>query len=771
MIENVSPRNELLGLSRKFGRSVDWTSVREVELDDYLKDGWTIRRKGKVATALQRPRPKAALLESRVWTLFYKMNFSLLSGEKGAQLQVNTDTGDVWSQVDVCAIDEETAICCECKSAEIPRRDGQFQDKIGKLALKKKPFAQAVAKIPPKQKKRHCGYILWTWDIQLSDNDRQRAAAEGIVLFDHSDLEYFEALTRLLGPAARFQFLAEVFRNKKIAGLNIRVPALRMTAGSTSYYMFALRPDYLLKIGYVAHRAKGKSIDVESYQRMISKGRLKSIAEYISDDGMFPTNIVLNFEQKDFARWERGKQEGDDEGASMGWLTLSPTYGSAWIIDGQHRLYAYSGHPRASTSSLSVLGFAGLSPSRQAELFVNINSEQKAVKRSLLVELDAVLKWESEVPEKRVDAIVSRLGLKLDQDPSSPLFGRVLLDGVTRNEKRCVTLNTLTSALDKPGLFIASVRKGQYEWGPLWRDDPNKCYGRATTIISRWLLGVAQETQEWWDAGSGEGGGLAMNNGVSALISLLRSVLEHTAQTLPLFRLDDSEVADCLQPYAKAVGEYLSHLSPNERKAFRELQGAAGQNTLTRMMQEGVRKRFPQFNPQGLEEWIQRRLADTNSDAKELCDQIEELLQSHIIGTLKENFGEENDAWWFLGVPENIRKNIALAMEEKGTKAGLREQNFNLIHYRDISQKNWKLFSNTVGIGKATAKKEDRTKWLVDVGNIRNDVSHKSRGAIVTLEQVSLLKSYYEQFSKQVETYEGEARDQDVEDPSTDELE
>lgn len=760
MIENVFPREELRGFARIQGRDHDRTSIRPSELDEHLADGWTVRRKGKVSLGLQRPKKKSALLETRVWTLLYQMGFNHLSGKGGARLQVQSEGGPLTSQVDVCAIDGEAAICCECKTSETARRDSGFQEKLAKFGLLKKPFSLAVAKHAPQKTKRHTGMVLFTWDIQLSANDRQRAVEQGIVLFDHDDLEYFEALTRLLGPAARFQFLAEVFRHKPIAGLQIKVPALRMKAGSSHYYMFAVRPDYLLKISYVAHRAKGKAINVDAYQRMISKSRLRQIGDYISADGTFPNNIVINFEQSKFVAFERGEQEGDEIGAQVGWINLSPAYGAAWIIDGQHRLYAYSGHPRAATSSLSVLAFAGLSPSRQAQLFVDINSEQRRVKRSLLVELDAILKWDSDEPDKRVDAIVSKVGLSLDSDADSPLFGRIQPADVQRTDLRCVTLNAVTAALNKPGFFIVGSKKGQVEFGPLWRDDPDKCYTRAQRVASAWLAAVAEVARDWWDLGAAEGGGLAMNNGVTVIINLLRSVLEHLHQASSLVLVDDEDLIDRLRPYAVSVGQYFARFTPEQRKSFRELQGVNGQTTGTRMCQEAVRADFPKFDPPGLDEWIQARLANTNAEARDLIDQIEHALQDHVLGTLKEEYASSEDAWWYEGVPVGIRKKIQDRIEESKGEAGTREQNFDLINYREIAEKNWKFFASALGFGNK-GNKQARTEWLVEVSQIRNAVMHPSRRENISIERLQRLKEYRDRLLANIEAADSAAGSMD----------
>src|SRR5207249_2838164 len=210
-------------------------------------------------------------------------------------------------------------------------------------------------------------------------------------------------------------------------------------------------PEYLLKIAFVSHRAKGKPSDVDAYQRMISKSRLKKIRDYISRDGVFPKNIVLNIEKSKYVRFDQGKQDGDKEGAKFGWLTLTPSYRSAWVIDGQHRLYAYSGHPRAAKSYLSVLAFESLPADKQAKYFIDINHEQKSVKRSLLDELWAELHWDSDDVETRVRAVISKAVQTLGTQRDSPFSNRILLSDGKKTDVRCISLTSLLDALNKPG--------------------------------------------------------------------------------------------------------------------------------------------------------------------------------------------------------------------------------------------------------------------------------------------------------------------------------
>jgi DGQHR domain-containing protein len=535
-----------------------------------------------------------------------------------------------------------------------------------------------------------------------------------------------------------------VFRGREVRGLSLKVPALRTRMGSLTCYTFSVRPDYLLKIAYVAHRAKGKAFDVDAYQRMLSKYRLKKIADYISDDGVFPTNIVINVADQKHLRFDRGKQEGalDDTGGQFGWLTLSPTYGSAWVIDGQHRLFAYSGHERASSSYLNVLAFQGLSPSRQTELFVDINSEQRRVKRSLLVELDATLKWDSDDDATRLSAIISKVGMRLDEVAESPLRGRILLADARRTPTRCVSLTAVFTALHKPGFFIVSKKKGVTLYGPLWRDDPMQCMRRTAKVLVAWLRTVADEADDWWQLGAEEGGGLAMNDGVTVCINVLRSVLEHLNANGTLLTTDDADLVARLEPYAKALGADLARMSPEDRLRFRRFRGVEGQTNATRECQLALQDVFPNYQAEGLSDWATRRDANTNEEARRIIDEVERAVQERLLDILKDEFDADENAWWFEGVPKLIRKKVDDRINEAG--GGRREESFDFIHYEAMIKHKWQLLKPIFSYGDANRGKEQGTAWLREIAAWRNKVMHPSRRDFLGIEELNRLQEYQE---------------------------
>lgn len=585
---------------------------------------------------------------------------------------------------------------------------------------------------------------FFTWDLIMTDNDLERAEQQKVAIINEHDLDYYEQLVSHLGPAAKYQFFADMLPNRRIHGLEISIPALRTKMGNNTCYLFSITPAYLLKIAYVSHRIKGKATDVNTYQRMIKRSRLINIREYIDHNGIFPTNIIVSIEKgKRHIRFDPHQHQPLCGDAQYGTLHLSPCYKSAWIIDGQHRLFAYSGHERAEKSHVSVLAFEGLPPSEQAQLFIDINHEQKSVKRSLLYELYAELNWDADDEDKRVGAIISKAIQALDQVKDSPLYGRILLADAPRSSKRCISLESLFKALDQPGIFVV---KKKIEYGPLWTGDNECTLKRCIYVLTQWFHALNESgAAEWWAVGSEEGGGLAMNDGITILIGVLRSVFEHLDAQHSLIRLTDSEVADVVRPYATELGRYLGTLSVEERRRFRSAwRGVQGQTAGRREFEKVLNSKFTDFQPRGLKEYIELEAANCNKSAYEVIQGIETKLKTIVLGSLKTEYGEE-DKWWYGGVPQTIRKKVNDRLdEEKG--AGGREDYFDLIDFRTIALSSWNLFKDCLSFGDK-GNKEEKTSWIAKVNEMRKIVMHPAKGRFISWDQLSQLQRYEEWLS------------------------
>jgi DGQHR domain-containing protein len=741
MLTNVRLIEDLGSLARANSREYETKTVSHSAITELQQDGWEIAKRNKKSVRLKRAKRHGALLEDRVWTLLYRMEFRHLSGKGGAQLQVNASEETPTSQIDVVALDDEVAIAIECKSSEQSARRPQFQQELGKHSLIRERFTTAARKEFDPPARRLIVLAMFTSNIVLSENDKLRAKEANIVLLDEQDLNYYETLVAHIGPAARYQLLAELLPGKTVPNLEIKVPAIRAKMGGANCYTFSISPEYLLKIAYVSHRAKGKASDVNTYQRMLSKGRLNKIRQYIDDDGIFPTNIVLNLEKNKMV-FQRSLQDEDasTEHAIAGWLDIKATYKCAWIIDGQHRLFAYSGHPKAPKSRVAVLAFEGLAASDQARLFIDINAKQKSVKQSLLEELYAELHWDAADDSIRVLAIISKAVQELGSDPESPLAGRVLTADSAKSDIRCITYTSLYSAIGRTEFHLGKVRHNIPEYGPLWAGTNEATLKRTVYVLKHWFDLIKAAVPDWWDKGAGEGGGLAMNDGVTTCIMVLRSVFQHS-EPRRLLRLDDEDIFHYIRKYAEALGAHFAKFTESDRKMFRDLRGVQGQTRRWRKCQEALREAIPSFNPEGLDKYLAEEKDETNTRGKSVIEFIEKTLQKIVLDELMSEMPEGED-WWLIGVPKLVRQKVTQKYEDDDHQRGGYEYYFDLIDYPKIALHNWQIFQPILGYG--SGGKEKQLSWLNFVNLKRNIVSHASSGKTLTIEELDQLEQYGE---------------------------
>jgi len=68
-----------------------------------------------------------------------------------------------------------------------------------------------------------------------------------------------------------------------------------------------------------------------------------------------------------------------------------------------------------------------------------------------------------------------------------------------------------------------------------------------------------------------------MNDGITACIDVLRSVLTHLDQkNKKLLHLDSDDLVSSFKPYTAALHRYFGGMSFEDRKRFRELRGNPG---------------------------------------------------------------------------------------------------------------------------------------------------------------------------------------------------
>ena len=165
--------------------------------------------------------------------------------------------------------------------------------------------------------------IIWmfvTENIIWSKPDRERASGENIRIITERELRYYSQIAEHLGKAARYQFLAEFLKNQPIPELSgKKIPAIRGKLGGKKFYCFVTTPRHLLKISFVNHRSLNDPEGAPTYQRLVSRSRIRDIGKFIKGGGYFPNNILINFTRS--VRFDKISQD-EESGVTYGQLYL-----------------------------------------------------------------------------------------------------------------------------------------------------------------------------------------------------------------------------------------------------------------------------------------------------------------------------------------------------------------------------------------------------------------------------------------------------------------
>ena len=723
----------------------------KVKLEE--EDGWRVVRKNAKSTRMAKPKPADELLEDEVWSILAQMGFKEMS--KGRKFTIAVEDGLPPRQIDVFAKDDESIVIVECTRRDEPGKRS-MANLIEKIRAIRESQLKSIQKAYGRQSKLKVKYVIATRNISWSEVDLAKCAQAQIAVIADGELNYYAMLVQHLKHAARYQLLGHMFGGQKIEGLAREVVATRGKMGGDTFYTFLISPDELLKIAYVGHKASRDIENLETYQRMLQTKRLKSIAGYINGGGKFPTNIVVNLKtaRRSGLRFDVEKKVGQEE---LGVLHLPPNYASAWIIDGQHRLYGYTyarevGGYNTDSTVLPVLAYENLSPNKEMKLFIDINSEQVKVNSGLLVELYADLHWKSTDPKEAFQALLSRIASRLNSDHTSPLHDRLVLTGKKKTQFRCLTLTSIQAGLEAAGL-LGTFSKDMIVPGPLLTveaDGYDANLKKGIVVISECLRMFATGVPNHWKAGDGAGGYLCTNNGIRALFHIIKDIADHIRKKegTELYLFDADETFKAIKPYLQVLVDYFKDADAQEVSAFRRIG-----SSLTAVRQQAcgmeahINKEIPDFEPLDLKKYLESRDEVGTEEAAAKVIKIHRRLFDYVIGTLKEHYGTHNKVWWTEGIPLKIRQECTKEWEAQKRK-GEEESQLYLISYIEICHENWDLVKDVISLDlKDKDNKRKNTIWIKDLNEIRKITTHPERG-VLTTDQVAFVNEIYDRVER-----------------------
>ncbi len=724
---------------REFTRRKDAHVFQAVHAADVPKleaDGWVVHKEGSRKVRIKKTKSADVLLEDQTWCLFYRMGYAELSGPKFKIRYVRQDGSEGEKQVDVFAKDDETVVVVECKARET-RGKRTLQKDLHETESLQKAFANSIrshygGKYRPK--------IIWmyvTHNIIWSEPDLERAAAFNVRVVTENEMQYFDSFIRHMGPAGRFQFLAEFLEGQDIPGLSdVRVPATRGTLGKHKFYSFLTTPRHLLKIAFVNHLALNHPDGRPAYQRMITPSRIKEIGAYIKRGGFFPTNLLINFTSK--CRFDLlPNKENSDANTKFGWLYLPNRYKSAWIIDGQHRLYGYSNiDEKYWDQSIAVIAFEEMDTKDEADLFVTINHKQKSVPRSVIVSLQADLKWGSDDPKERLSALCSRLTKTLNSDPTSPLFQRFASHGVVAKENQSLTVPEMVNGLNRSGLLGKMIHKGTLSPGPLSGATDDKTNDRARRILNGYFGKLREANPQRWEAA--RAAYISTNPGIRAHLLLFAEVIKYIARKddLEPQLLDEDTLLKHVFRVVEPMLRFVRDAEDSEiYDKFSRKFGEAGVREYTDNLFELILAKASDFGSEDFKQRLARRSDERAKQTNQDVIQLTQDITGYVFKTLKEKYGATSGksgqpAFWEKGVESSKIKQEAYArMLQDGSKLPM-EAYVDILGIKEIvtQKSNWAFFEPLFNIPmKGEAKgKHHYVGWLARFNEIRRVPAHSS---------------------------------------------
>ena len=294
--------------------------------------------------------------------------------------------------------------------------------------------------------------------------------------WDNNFIDYYTDLESKIGAYAQYDMLGDMNiendDDEPIAtwALKTEIKNLK-TKKTTQYYQFLIDPRKLLKIATVARRERPGE---RFYQRQLIGSKLNSIRNFLTDGNLSPNNIVVGFDPNIWKEMgtnggfspidinkcqisgkSRAHQLLDEErkasrknpgivNVEFGTLTFPRKYRSCWVIDGQHRLYGMAKIERTrgkkpskksiTDIKLPIIAFSNLQHEDMANMFLDINTNQKPIEANLKYDLFG------EYSPNKPDGLASTITKKLNTSSNSPLKGRIYYPSlgigvVDKNEK------------------------------------------------------------------------------------------------------------------------------------------------------------------------------------------------------------------------------------------------------------------------------------------------------------------------------------------------
>lgn len=754
--------DDLIKAKRLRGKTFVEDKQRRVALPELIEEGWVEYKSYKNAkfVGVKKEKKFDEIFEDRVWSLFARLGFTYLNRDRHFEMSYDVQNPNNTQQIDVFAADDETVLIVECKAAE-SIKDGTFKKPLEALHGQMDGLRREAQKRFPKARVK---FIWATQNYIISRADQEKMREWDIIHFSDATINYYYELAKHLGTCARYQLLGNLFANQEIRNMDDKIPAIRGEMGGHEYYSFSIEPERLLKIGYVLHRNEANKNMMPTYQRIIKKNRLQKVQKFINEGGYFPNSLIISIDtQGKGLVFDQSSTRVEGALSRLGILHLPKRYRSAYIIDGQHRLYGYSDSNYATSNCIPVVAFVDLDRQEQIRLFMDINENQKAVPKTLRVTLNADMLWDSDDYNQRRQALRSKIAQMFGEEETSPLMGRVVIGEDEKSLTRCITVEAIQKALNRChfmaqyGKKNAIIADGTFDVGT----NQGTC-DLLYPFLEMCLKYIKDGAEEEWERGDSNDGMLTINRGIQAVIRIINDIvnlLVERKQIAPKTQKTEQVVQE-VEFYLDPLIGYFNRLTPEDRKELRGYFGGGADTRFWRAFQRVIADERSDFNPIGMKEYWEDQAKTFNADSMAYVRQIEVWVKEIVQDELKREYGEN---WEIRGLPKPIYKKAKDSADEQNYDSIAAGDNTHIVEIWDcVTLKDCKEIA-TVGSHwtelfedkltrpeetKLSGGKGEKTRWMEQVESLQNKLNMLSYS--VTAEEFAFLKDIYAWLSSTV---------------------
>lgn len=370
----------------------------------------------------------------------------------------------------------------------------------------------------------------------------------------------------------------------------------------------------------------------------------------------------------------------------------------------------------------------------QLKLFMDINENQKSVSKTLRITLNSDMLWDSPNQNERRDAIRSKIAQMCGEEQSSPLLGRVVIGEDEKNNIKCITIQAIQLALQKCSFFSTFAKNntiatnGSFDVG-----DNQATIDRFYPFLEGCFKTVKNECETEWSLG--EQGILTINRGIQGIIRIINDVVNLLIAQNKLFPLtqDIDDIINEVEYYMSPLLNHINKLTEEQRIELKSFYGGGAENKYLHYFQKVIHDSLTDFNPEGLEEYIENTTKEYNATSKEYIYAIEEKLKDVIAESLQEYYG---DKWLIKGLPKTTYKEAEKAASDKNYELLSNDEESDIEPWDCISlsdckdivvySRNWsEIFESIITRPEdlILSTKEQKTEWINTISKEQNKLS------------------------------------------------